>query len=186
LATVDGKSLQPLFHDNSPSGQILPVNVPPVPRDKYGKPDPSGTLKTQVSRPIPIPKAKQVLNKAVQDVLASTDSPLQYYELIDTQWPTAPYPEFDQYAAVAGGPSPSNLPEAITRKSVGAPAPIYLTNSIMETYLQTGNQTAHFQENHFPFNGAPAFGDRKLHGLSLFSGNCQWICQHDSLGWQSN
>jgi hypothetical protein len=28
----------------------------------------------------------------------------------------------------------------------------------METYLQTGNQTAHFQENGFPFNSTPVFG----------------------------
>jgi hypothetical protein len=156
--TVDGKPLKPLFHDNSTSGQILPVNVPPIRRDSNGKPDPNGALKTQVSRPIPVPKAKQNLNHAMQDILAAENSPLQYYELIDTQWPTAPYPNFPGYAAVAGGPSPSNLPDAITRKSVGAPAPVYLTNSIMETYLQNGNQIAHFQENGFPFNNAPVFG----------------------------
>jgi hypothetical protein len=158
LQTVDGKPLRPLFHDNSSSGQTLPVNVAPIPRDTNGKPDPNGMLKTQVSRPIPIPKAKQRLNKSVQGLLAADNSPLRYYELIDTQWPTAPYPDFGNYSAVSGGPSPNNLPEAITRKSVGAPAPIYLTNSIMETYLQTGNQTAHFQENGFPFNSTPVFG----------------------------
>jgi hypothetical protein len=158
LKTVDGKPLRPLFHDNSPSGQTLPVNVAPLPRDSNGKPDANGMLKTQVSRPIPIPKAKQKLNKSIHELLAVDKSPLRYYELIDTQWPTAPYPDFGNYAAVSGGPSTNNLPEAITRKSVGAPAPIYLTNSIMETYLQTGNQTAHFQENGFPFNSAPVFG----------------------------
>lgn len=159
LEKVDGKSLYALFHDFSPAGQTLPVNVPPIPRNpNTGKPDPNGVLKTQVSRPIPIPKAKQALNQSMQLLLATEESPLQYYQLIDTQWPTAPYPNNSGYAAIAGGPSPDNLPDAITRKSTGSPAPVYLTNSIMETYLQTGNQEAHFQENTFPFNGTPVFG----------------------------
>lgn len=159
LKKVDGKPLYALFHDYSAAGQILPVNVPPIKRDpKTGKPDAKGILKTQVSRPIPIPKAKQQLNQSIQMLMAVSDSPLQYYELIDTQWPTAPYASDPGYAAIQGGPSPNNLPEAITRKSTGSPAPVYLTNSIMETYLQNGNQKAHFQENGFPFNNAPVFG----------------------------
>jgi hypothetical protein len=159
LKKVDGKPLYALFHDYSPAGQTLPVNVPPIPRDpNTGKPDAQGIRKTQVSRPIPIPKAKQALNQAMQILLAVSGSPLQYYQLIDTQWPTAPYPSNTGYTAVPGGPSPSNLPEAITRKATGSPAPVYLTNSIMETYLQNGNQEAHFQENGFPFNNAPVFG----------------------------
>jgi alpha-glucosidase len=159
LVKVNGKTLQASFHDYSPAGQTLPVNVPPIPRDpKTGKPNSKGILKTQVSRPIPIPGAAMALNKSMQKILASMKSPLQYYELIDTQWPTAPYPENPGYPAIQGGPSPNNLPDAITRKSTGSPAPVYLTNSIMETYLQTGNQQAHFQENGFPFNNTPVFG----------------------------
>jgi len=71
---------------------------------------------------------------------------------------------------VGGGPSPDNLPEAITRKSTGAPAPVYLTNSIMETYLQAGNQTAHFQENGFPFNDTPIFGTESCMGCHFSAG----------------
>jgi hypothetical protein len=159
LKTQDGKQLYALFHDYSPAGQILPVNVPPIPRDPAtGKPSPTGIRKTQVSRPVPIPGAKLALNASIQKILADANSPLQYYELIDTQWPTAPYPSMKGYAAVPGGPSPDNLPEAITKKSTGSPAPVYLTNSIMETYLQTGNQQAHFEENGFPFNRTEVFG----------------------------
>ncbi len=161
---VKGRPLYALFHDYSPAGQTLAVNVPPIPRDvTTGKPSANGIRRTQVSRPIPIPKAKQKLNQKEQQLLAQAGSPLQYYELIDTQWPTAPYPtykgETDKgYAAVQGSPFPDNLPEAITRKSTGSPAPVYLTNSIMETYLQAGNQIAHFQENGFPFDNTQVFG----------------------------
>ncbi|NEQ35185.1 MAG: hypothetical protein F6K40_02210 [Okeania sp. SIO3I5] len=166
LESVNGRPLYPLFHDYSAAGQTLPVNVPPIPRDiKTGKPDISGMKRTQVSRPIPIPKAKQQLNEQAQGILAAVSSPLQYYELIDTQWPTAPlptdkcrFPTDSCYAAVPGNPSPDNLPEGITRKSTGSPAPVYLTNSIMETYFQTGNQEAHFQENGFPFDNTQVFG----------------------------
>ncbi|MEO0970483.1 MAG: hypothetical protein AAFX80_19695, partial [Cyanobacteria bacterium J06639_18] len=154
----DGKHLHALFHDYSAAGQTLPVNVPPISRNSQGKPDPKGVKKTQVSRPIPVPGLAQRVNHEYQQKLAEVNSPLQYYELIDTQWPTAPYTDFPNYGAVGGSPFPSNLPEGITRKSTGAPAPVYLTNSIMETYLQAGNQAAHFQENGFPFDNTQVFG----------------------------
>jgi len=160
LVSVNGKPLQALFHDYSAAGQTLPVNVPPIRRDPItGKPDEeNGILKTQVSRPIPIPEAKQALNRELQKLLSQQNSPLQYYQLIDTQWPTAPYPNDQGYAAIPGSPFPGMLPDAITHKSIGSPAPVYLTNSIMETYLQTGNQKAHFQENGFPFSNTKVFG----------------------------
>jgi len=154
----DGKRLYALFHDYSPAGQTLPVNVPPIPRNSEGKPDSDGIKKTQVSRPIPIRGLAQKISREYQEQLAKVNSLLQYYQLIDTQWPTAPTPDFEEYGAVAGSPFPSNLPEGITRKSTGAPAPVYLTNSIMETYFQAGNQMAHFQENGFPFDKTQVFG----------------------------
>jgi hypothetical protein len=170
LEKVDGKPLYALFHDYSAAGQTLPVNVPPIPRDKTDKPDPNGSLRTQVARPIPIPKAKQQLNQQMEMLLAVAGSPLQYYELIDTQWPTAPYPGDDGYSAIQGSPFPNNLPEAITRKSIGSPAPVYLTNSIMETYFQAGNQIAHFQENGFPFNNGQVFGTESCVGCHFSAG----------------
>ncbi|NET00508.1 MAG: hypothetical protein F6K61_08005 [Sphaerospermopsis sp. SIO1G1] len=162
---VDGKRLHASFHDYTAAGQTLPVNVPPIKRNSKGKPDSNGLKKTQVSRAIPITGLAQRVNSEYQQALAEVNSPLQYYELIDTQWPTAPYPsknsdpkKVNNYGAVAGSPFPNNLPEGITRKSTGAPAPVYLTNSIMETYFQAGNQLAQFQENGFPQNKTPVFG----------------------------
>lgn len=167
---VDGKRLHASFHDYSPAGQTLPVNVPPIKRNSEGKPDADGVKKTQVSRPIPITGLAQKVNREYQQALAEVNSPLQYYELIDTQWPTAPYPDFPDYGAVAGSPFPSNLPEGITRKSTGAPAPVYLTNSTMETYLQAGNQTAQFQENGFPFDDTQVFGTESCMGCHFSAG----------------
>jgi len=70
--------------------------------------------------------------------LAKAGSPLQYYQLIDTQWPTDP----------AATPTPWNagLPSAITNKPGGNPTPVYLTNITMETYFQKGVQPACQQE----------------------------------------
>ena len=188
LEIVDGNALHPSFTDTSPSGQILPVNVPPIYRDADGKPcnsseDPKNCQKrTQVSRPIPIPGSKVELNHQVQQLLAKDNSPLQYYMLIDTQWPTAPFPETDKrpactgadptdpYCAVTGSANPKYLPEAITRKSTGSPAPVYLTNSIMETYFQSGNQAAQLQENGFPQDKTLVFGTESCMGCHFSAG----------------
>ena len=63
---------------------------------------------------------------------------MQYYQLIDTQWPTDP--------AAAPTPWTAGLPGAITNKPGGNPTPVYLTNITMETYFQTGVQPACQQE----------------------------------------
>jgi hypothetical protein len=58
----------------------------------------------------------------------------QYYELIDTQWPTDP--------TAAPSPWDGGLPDAVTNKPGGHPTPVMLTNITMETYFQKGNQPA--------------------------------------------
>lgn len=171
LVKVGGKPLHALFHDYSSVGQTMPVNVPPIARNSEGKPDPiNGIKKTQVSRPIPIPGAAKQLSAEYQKQLKAIKSPLQYYQLIDAQWPTAPYPSNPSYPAVPGSPFSDNLPEGITRKSTGAPAPIYLTNSTMETYFQAGNQTAQIQENGFPPDSTPVFGTESCMGCHFSAG----------------
>jgi hypothetical protein len=92
----------------------------------------------QVSRTIPIPADKVALNAQAAAALARLGSVWQYYQLIDTQWPTRPQtPPADPN----GG-----LPDAIANKSGGNPTPVYLTNVTMETYFQAGNQAACNQE----------------------------------------
>lgn len=110
----------PSFYD--PDCEYCPVNVVP-------KPDESGVQRTQVSRAVEIPDATQAYNAQMQALLATVGSRLQYYELINTQWPTDP----------GAPPAPiDSFPENITNKSGGKPTPVYLINSIMETYFQSG------------------------------------------------
>jgi hypothetical protein len=92
----------------------------------------------QVSRAIPIPADKVSLNAQAAATLAKAGSVWQYYQLIDTQWPTDPT---SPPPAWNGG-----LSAAVTNKSGGNPTPVFLTNITMETYFQTGNQPACHQE----------------------------------------
>jgi hypothetical protein len=158
---IDGKPLKPSF--NNPDCEICPVNqqppfnavipVPPGSPPKQGQQfngwDPTAQYEpTQVSRLIPIPDDKQDLNRQVQFLLrnAVPGNVWQYYELIDTQWPTDP-------SAPPTPPTPFDPqanPNSITNKSGGVPTPVYLTNSTMETYFQAGNQQALNQIQGFP------------------------------------
>jgi hypothetical protein len=110
----------PSFYD--PECEYCPTNVVP-------EPDAAGVRKTQVSRVVEIPKATQSYTAEMQAQLAVLKSPLQYYELINTQWPTDP----------AAPPAAITVyPENITNKSGGKPTPTYLISSVMETYFQGG------------------------------------------------
>lgn len=117
--------VKPSFYD--PQCPTCPVNVPPV----LGGP----RKPTQVMRMVPIPPATAALNAEVQALFRSAfpGSPLQYYELVGSQWPTAPAVE----------PSGAHqLPDALTNQSGGRPNMAYLVNTMIETYLQVGNQSA--------------------------------------------
>jgi hypothetical protein len=91
-------------------------------------------IPVQVSRTIPIPADKVALNDQASAALAAQNSVWQYYQLIDTQWPTEP---------TANPASPlGGLPNAVANKPGGNPTPVFLTNITMETYFQSGNQPA--------------------------------------------
>ena len=124
--------LKPSFFD--PGCPTCVPNQEPSKKNGNWVPSP----KTQAVRAIPIPNDKQDLNVEAESVLAKIGSPLQYYQLIDTQWPTDP--------AAAPTPWTAGLPGAITNKPGGNPTPVYLTNITMETYFQTGVQPACQQE----------------------------------------
>jgi hypothetical protein len=111
---------QPSFFD--PTRPYLPVNIPP-------EVDTDGKRRTQVLRVSPIPKSVQSINRDMHDLLAQQNSPLQYYQLVDTQWPLQPS------SPPAG---PDEFPGSISNNSGGVPTPIYLINSVMETYFQGG------------------------------------------------
>lgn len=93
---------------------------------------------TQVMRAIPIPGEKRDLNAQAEAALAKLSSVWQYYQLIDTQWPTNPSAKPTPWSA--------GLPGAINNKPGGDPTPVFLTNITMETYFQRGLQPACKQE----------------------------------------
>jgi hypothetical protein len=95
----------------------------------------------QVTRVIPIPAATASLNAEVQDLLKKVTgsraggSVFQYYELIGAQWPV-----FPKSAALPSGNG--SAPESIIRKTPGAMVPVFVANTTMETYFQSGVQPA--------------------------------------------
>jgi hypothetical protein len=113
------------------------LNCPICTTDQQPQPNANGVyprIPTQVWRSIPIPPDKIAINSQAEAALAKMGSVFQYYELIDTQWPTQPNVPPAQW----NGP----LPAAITNKPGGNPTPVFLTNVTMETYFQGGIQPA--------------------------------------------
>lgn len=145
---VDNLDVDPVAHPNlKPSFTdvncpICAVNTLPV-KDKAGI---YPRIPTQAWRAIPIPGDKKALNAQVQASMRRMGSVWQYYELIDTQWPTDP----------SAPPSAWNggLPDAVVNKPGGHPTPVMLTNITMETYFQKGNQPAcNGEETPSSYNG---------------------------------
>lgn len=99
------------FYAAAKAGQ--PVNEPPPrPWDPNVQPFPNG-FTSQITRITPLTSDTVKLNTAFQGILAGTVWP--NYELISTQWPTNPT-----------SPTDPN----------GAPAPLFLANTTLETYSQ--------------------------------------------------
>lgn len=109
---VKSSAIRPSFNDPTcPPDKCIPNKS----TEKDGKPT---TTPTQVTRVAPIPAEVQTLNAQWQAKLAGAvaGSPWQYYELIDTQWPTNP-----------GDPT----------SPLGDPQPNIVANTILETYRQS-------------------------------------------------
>lgn len=81
--------------------------------------------RAQIVRMTPIDEATQKLNVAWQGKLrdVNPNSVWQHYELISTQWPTQPADDCDVEQS-----APTNMS--------GAPAPQFLANTTLETYIQ--------------------------------------------------
>ncbi len=103
---------------------------PPQPWDPHVQPVTADSGKSQVMRVIPIPDATVSMNGQVQAILGGTV--WQNYELVSTQWPT------NASGATPGEPTADNgWCDALdaTDKS-GVPAPSFLANTTLETYIQ--------------------------------------------------
>lgn len=122
--------------DNVQVGQNAPPGLKPsffnpdCKNCKVNKPPPKpwnpnvATTPSQVTRVIPIDDATKQLNSQWQGFLAGVNknSVWQFYELVSTQWPTQPPPQ----------PTPSPYDQHPT----GNPAPQFLANTTIETYIQ--------------------------------------------------
>jgi hypothetical protein len=123
--------LKPSFFN--PDCNNCPVNKPP--------PKPwNPTIKTtpsQVTRVIPLDDATMQLNAQWQGFLKQVNpkSVWQYYELISTQWPTQPAAVPSPTPTLSPGqPTPS--PSPYDPHPTGNPAPQFLANTTIETYIQ--------------------------------------------------
>jgi hypothetical protein len=115
---------------NAPAG-LKPSFFNPDCKDcKINKPPPRPwnpnvkTTPSQITRLLPIDDATKQLNSQWQGFLTGVNknSVWQFYALISTQWPTQP--------------APSPTPSPYDPHPTGAPAPQFLANTAIETYIQ--------------------------------------------------
>lgn len=126
---IANPKLSPSFYD--PNCQLCTVNQQPQADPKTGL---YPRIPVQTWRGVPIPADKQALNAQARAALAKQGSVFQYYQLIDTQWPTSPGTPPTPYTA--------GLPGSVTNKPGGQPTPTFLTNVTMETYFQGPTEEA--------------------------------------------
>jgi hypothetical protein len=101
------------FYNAACSAQQCPVNEPPPkPWNPNVQPFPNG-FKSQIARVIPVTTEVANLNTGFQAILSGTV--WANYMLVSTQWPTNAASKVDP---------------------TGAPAPTYLANSTLESYIQ--------------------------------------------------
>ncbi|MCF3650101.1 hypothetical protein [Synoicihabitans lomoniglobus] len=118
---LDAKAAYSFFN---PADTMSPHNEPPPrPWDPNATEPPS--RRPQVVRQAPIDAPTAALNATYQTALRAINpqSVWQYYELVSTQWPTAPATDCDVATS-----APANMS--------GTPAPQFLANTTLETYIQ--------------------------------------------------
>lgn len=131
--------LRPSFNNPDTPTKLVnvrpPLNAPPGAKPFSTWDESKTTNPTQLTRIIPIPPATAALNREVQQLLREQKSVFQYYELVGAQWPVQP-----GFPAFAGGAG--SAPESIHFKAPGRVVPVYLGNTVMESFFQAGEQPA--------------------------------------------
>lgn len=125
----------------------------------------TNVMKTQSKRMVDIPVRVQRLNEQMRAYFKSVGSVFQYYQLIDTQYPT------DQDVA----PAPNKesdyiLAASVANKPGGNPNIAYLTNITMETFFQVGNQSASGLMEANPLSNIQIFGTESCMGCHSSAG----------------
>ena len=125
----------------------------------------SPVMKTQAKRMVDIPVRVQQLNRQMQAFFKEQGSVWQYYQLIDTQYPT------DQNVPPGNNTEAGyKIPGSITNKPGGNPNLAMLTNISMETFFQIGNQSAsNFMEAN-PKSDITVFGTESCMGCHSSAG----------------
>jgi hypothetical protein len=140
--SLKGQKIRVHPNFNNTDSPTKPVNVLPP---KNALPDANGDFTTwdekkttnpvQLTRLVPIPPATAAINSSVQALLAKEGSVFQYYELVGAQWPVQP-----GFPAFPGGAG--SAPESVLFKVPGRVVPVYVINTVLESYFQGGNQPA--------------------------------------------
>lgn len=129
---------------------------PPQPWDPHLQPVTSNAGKSQVVRQIPITAATKDLNAKVQGLLGGTV--WRHYELISTQWPTD---------ASGSDPTPPSAANHWCKPlnpvdQTGRPAPAFLGNTTLETYIQGTVPQASSSCTHCHLNATLAVGQESF------------------------
>ena len=123
------------------------------------------TLKTQAFRMVNIPTRVADINAQMQAYFKQQNSVWQYYQLIDTQYPLHQNMQ----------PSPNSeddyvLAKSVTNKPGGDPNIALLTNITMETFFQSGNQSASNLMEANPDSDINIFGTESCMGCHSSAG----------------
>jgi hypothetical protein len=132
--------------------------TPPEPWNPHDQPVTADSGRSQVVREIPLTDATKQLNASVQGLLGGTV--WQYYELVSTQWPT------DASGSAQPDPSAANdwCNPLNPIDETGAPAPAFLANTTLETYIQgtvplASSSCIHCHQNATMAAGQNSFSD---------------------------
>ncbi|WP_298310775.1 hypothetical protein [uncultured Aquimarina sp.] len=125
----------------------------------------SDTMKTQAKRMVDIPVRVKRVNEKMQTYFKQQKSVWQYYQLIDTQYP------LDQNALPGNHTEAGyKVPESVVNKPGGNPNLALLTNITMETFFQTGNQSAANLMEANPVSDITIFGTESCMGCHSSAG----------------
>jgi hypothetical protein len=132
VPTLGGENEKASYNFYSREHSDMAVNVaPPRPWDPR-TPVTNPYARSQIVRVIPISAATKHLNDDYHARLRAVNprSVWQYYELVSTQWPTRPAVTKRTDAAYC------DAPRVRPADPLGGPAPVFLGNATMESYIQ--------------------------------------------------
>jgi len=120
-----------VFNFFCPGAPERSINTPPNrPWDPAQEEPPE--RRAQIVRTIPINAEVKDLNDSYHERLRTINakSVWQYYQLVNTQWPTRPA------RSKRSDPNQGNVPKVSPADILGGPAPVFVANTTLESYIQ--------------------------------------------------